>query len=575
MIHYTISVKSPATQYLKIDMTFETGGAEALEICLPFWRPGRYEAGNFAANVKDLECEDDSGAPLKLKKISRDRWLLNTEGARQVRLSYLYYAATLNAGSTWVDDLQVYVNPVNCLMYLPDRREEPCELRLVISDHWRVATSLREREKHVFRARSYDELADSPLVASGTLKATYLEVAGIRFDLWFQGECRPDMNRLRKDLSLLIREQLELFRTFPADRFHFLFQIMPHAFRHGVEHTASTVIAFGPGYALMQEPHYTDFLSLCSHELFHVWNVKTIRPADMLPYDYNRENYSELGYVFEGFTTYYGEMLGVRAGVLSENFLLSELSGWIQKHAHNYGRRSYSVAQSGFDTWLDGYREGAPHRKVSIYNEGALLALCLDFIIRRNSDGARSLDDVMRRMNEQFGNLRAGYTRDDVKRILEAEAGEKLDDFFQQYVEGPGSYLEMLQALLPLAGLQVIPLDNPAVCERDFGFKVQESGSRTVVTMTASGSLAEAAGLMLGDEIRAINGYKVDNNLNEWLKYFSDDRVELHVLSGNRLKKIGLMRGPDRFFPLFSVIKAERPSPEQVKFYENWTKQAF
>lgn len=573
MIHYAISVKSPATQYIKIDMWFETTPDKPEELCLPYWRPGRYEAGLFAANVKDVECEDSNGCTLPLTKLDLGRWLVPDEHSGPLHVSYLYYAATLNAGSTYVDEHQLYVNPVNCLMFLPDRREESCEVKFLISDNWRVATALKEREKHVFRARHYDELADSPFIAGAQLKATFFEVAGLRFDLWFQGECKPDLNRLRKDLSLVLREQLEFFKSFPADRYHFLFQILPHKFRHGVEHSSSTVIAFGPGYALMNEDVYEDFLALCSHEFFHVWNVKTIRPADMFPYDYTRENFSSLGYVYEGVTTYYGDLLALRAGVMKEATFLQELEEWIRRYAHNYGRRSQSVAQASWDTWLDGYREGAPHRKVSIYNEGALLALCLDFIIRRNTEGTASLDDVMRRMNQEFGNLKKGYTRDDYKRILEATAGEKLDDFFARYVEGTDNYLDLLNALLPLAGLQIKSEENPVVCERDFGFKVSSGNTRTVVTVTAPGSLAESAGLMPGDEIKAVNGFRVDGNLNDWLGYFSDERVELLVLSGNTYRKIGLFRGPDRFYPLYRLQKSERSTPEQVKFYESWTRQ--
>ncbi|MCS6982314.1 MAG: PDZ domain-containing protein, partial [Flavobacteriales bacterium] len=222
-----------------------------------------------------------------------------------------------------------------------------------------------------------------------------------------------------------------------------------------------------------------------------------------------------------------------------------------------------------------GYREGAPHRKVSIYNEGALLALGLDFLIRRHSDGARSLDDLMRALNREFGELRGGYTRNDLKRLAESIAGTDLTEFFERYVEGTASYLHFLEPLLPLAGLNLRTEENPLVSERDFGFKTSCQGGRTLVSITAPGSIAELAGLMIGDEIVAINGYRVDGNLNEWLRYFSDERVDLHVMSGHNLRKISLVRGPDTFYPLYRVVKTERPTAEQVKFYENWTGTSF
>ena len=444
MIKYSLTPKLPASQYIKIEITIDVQGQASLQIRLPAWRPGRYELGNFVANIKDVDCRDAEGRKVSIKKLDRESWVIQPSASGKIQISYFYYAAALNAGSTYLSEEQLYVNPVNCLMYIPSRVDELCELKLQISEHWKVATALKEKEKHTFRARNIDELYDSPLIASSSLKNTYFEVAGIRFDVWFMGECRPDWNNLRRDLSALLREQLEFFRSFPTDRFHFLFQILPFKFRHGVEHIGSTVIAFGPGYALNYPDIYEDFLSICSHEVFHVWNVKTIRPADLYPYDFSKENFSELGYIYEGITTYYGELLGLRSGVLSEKFFLKEIQTWINNHLHNYGRKSCSVAQASFDTWIDGYREGAPHKKVSIYNEGALIALCLDFIIRRNSDGGSSLDDVMRRMNHEFGSLKKGYTREDFKKILEDYARENLDGFFERYIEGTDNYLDLL-----------------------------------------------------------------------------------------------------------------------------------
>src|SRR5437762_8327636 len=174
----------------------------------------------------------------------------------------------------------------------------------------------------------------------------------------------------------------------------------------------------------MKEEFYVDFIGVVSHELFHVWNVKTIRPAEMTPYDYTKENYSRLGFVYEGVTTYYGDLFLVRSGVYSISQFFAELNVRIQKHFDNYGRFNLSVADSSFDTWLDGYTPGIPNRKTSIYDEGCLIALMTDLLIRRYTQNKKSLDDVMKTLYFDFAKLHHGYAEHDYTKVVE-NTGER------------------------------------------------------------------------------------------------------------------------------------------------------
>lgn len=176
---------------------------------------------------------------------------------------------------------------------------------------------------------------------------------------------------------------MELFGSFPSSAYHFIFQILPHRFYHGVEHTESTVIALGPAYMLMEGDTYNDFLGISCHELFHAWNIKAIRPAEMLPYDFTKENYSRLGFVTEGVTTYYGDYLLFRSSVWGEEDFWPAFNERMDHHFESHARYFQPVSEASFDSWLDGYVLGAPHRKTSIYHEGCLLAFVTDIFIRK------------------------------------------------------------------------------------------------------------------------------------------------------------------------------------------------
>src|SRR6476659_10108647 len=201
---------------------------------------------------------------------------------------------------------------------------------------------------------------------------------GHTFFLHFVGECRPDFKKLKKDFRAFTKKQIEFWGDFPVQEYHFLFQVLPAKFYHGVEHQRSTVIAIGPGYAINSGSTYDDILGVSCHELFHTWNVKTIRPVEMHPYNLTRENYARTGYVYEGFTTYYGDKLLLNSKVFSVKQYFTTLQERLVKHFHNYGRYNLSVADSSWETWLDGYVPGAPYRKTSIYDEGNLVAFMLD-----------------------------------------------------------------------------------------------------------------------------------------------------------------------------------------------------
>lgn len=538
-MNYTISSPLPNSRFIRIEVFADNPAKDTLEIQLPAWRPGRYELGNFAKNVRDFRAYDEQGRELKTDKITKDLWTIAAKGVSRVAVRYEYYANELNAGSTFTDDTQLYVNPVNCLVYIPGRIHEECRVTLDIPQHWKIACALKQ-DRNTLIARDFDHLADSPFIASPSLKHNFFVLDGVEFHLWFQGKAKPEWPKIISDFFIFISEQMVIFKTFPAEEFHFLFQILPTRFYHGVEHTESTVCALGPGYKLMDKELYNDFLGVSCHELFHAWNIKAIRPAEMHPYDFTKENYSRLGYVAEGVTTYYGDYLLFRSGVWKEEEFWPTFEERLDKHFESHARHFQSVSEASFDSWLDGYVPGAPHRKTSIYHEGCLLAFVTDMFIRRNTGHQKSLDSVMHRLWTEFASKGKGYTEADYKRLVEEESGADFNYYWNNFFYKANSYEAIISEALDVIGCTLERVPARRHHERLYGFKVNEPAGITKVSEIYYGSPAEVAGLAVGDEVLAVNGMQVRADMSEWVNFFGGTETELVVASGGRVKNIRL-----------------------------------
>ncbi len=534
---YTFSYQQPHHHFITIDVEVDTTQKEEIVLQLPAWRPGRYELGNFAKNVRDFAVYSSEGKTLKSYKITIDSWKVECKDVDLVRVQYLYYAADLNAGSTFLDDNQLYVNPVNCCIYEPTdlSTKRLVEIKYPV-DH-QVATSLKKVGEDLYEAEDFHELADSPFIVSDSLQHGEYEVAGIPFHIWFQGEVRPDWERLITDFTKFTQYQIDAFGGFPVDEFHFLFQIMPYKYYHGVEHQKSTVIALGPSYAVF-ESFYTELLGVSSHELYHTWNVKAIRPNGLFPYDYKQENYTRSGYVTEGVTTYMGDLILLESGVFDEQQYQKEVEAYLTRHFHNGARNHYSVAESSFDTWLDGYEQGIPSRKTSIYVEGALTAMVCDMRIREASNGKYTLHDAMRKLYEQT-NQEKGYSEQQYKGLLEEFAGVSFDDIFDDLIYGTNKFSPYINKALKYRGLQfdIVNSENEA---ENYGLKLQTKHGTMVVTDILENSAAYNAGLLRQDKIYAINNFPLEGNLSEWLLYFKGMPIELSLKREGALISIQL-----------------------------------
>lgn len=537
--YYTISYNDAAEQQIFIELRIEELNQNETYLQLPSWRPGRYESGNFAKNVSCLSCNDENGKLLAFRKQTKDLWLINTPNVSTLIVTYKYYANELNAGSSYLDAEQLYVNPVNCCAYILGRESEALALNILVPDAYEIAGGFEEKlSKGKYRLPDFDTLADQPFIASDSLQQVHYQVDDYDFYIWFQGIVKIDENRLINDFRRFSESQIRLFGSMPVKKFHFLVQACSFPFYHGVEHQHSTVLALGPGHQLFTS-FYDELLGVSSHELFHVWNVKYIRPKAMSPYDFTKENYSSLGYIYEGLTTWYGDIMLYRSGVFNKEQYLKTINEYLRRHYLNYGRFNYSVAESSFDTWLDGYVPGVPHRKVSIYTEGCLIAFMLDAIIREKTSHTKSLDDLIRILYEKALEGQP-YTEAMVLEILNSLCAYDFADFFRKYVHGKEDFTAQLSHAAGVYQFQFSEKKYLSDFEHQYGLILSESNGIFTIQQTAPDSPAVKAGLLVGDQILAVNHLRLNR---KWLiNPLQEGQTQVSVFSKDVLKSMTLKR---------------------------------
>jgi predicted metalloprotease with PDZ domain len=569
MVQYKVSYTHPHRHFISFEARFNCKGKKSIQLQLPAWRPGRYELGNFSKNIRAWQSLDENGKTLPYRKINKDLWEVTCNSCDLVVIQYEYYAADLNAGSSYLDENQLYINPVNCFFYDESNPDSEYTIAFDLPSDYIIATGMKKESSHVLKAESFDHLADSPLIASKDVMSLHYEADGKKYHVHIQGDVKLDYDRLLKEFQSFTLEQVKLFGGIPCREYHFLFHFQPYFVRHGVEHCNSTVIVMGPAADFQQDTLFKDLLGISCHELFHTWNVKSIRPVEMMPYDFTRENYNRSGFVTEGVTTYYGDYLLWRTDSFSNEDWLDVLTDSIQTHFDNPGRINHSVSDSSFDTWLDGYAQGIPWRKVSIYNEGFLIALICDIWIRHASKARFSLDDVMRQMYKLFGETGTGYTTKDYCDILMHFGGPGISEIINKLILGKEDYKPFLKSALGRVGLELVELPSAKISEAAFGMVVEETNSKITVQSVIKDSPADLAGLWIGDEIVAIDGTAPYKNFQLLLK-MKMGKTEWQILRKNKLQTISIEPASVPLISKYKIIGKENPTAEMTAALALW-----
>ncbi len=568
-ISYTIIPRDLAGHIFAVTVTVAAPDPAGQVFALPAWIPGSYMIREFARNIVSIgaACK---GAPVALEKLDKHSWRA-APCAGPLTVSYDVYAWDLSVRAAHLDRTHGFFNGTSVYLRVLGQEEQPHTVDIQRppdpgAKTWRVATALPELGAKRYGygsyvAGDYDELIDHPVemgdFALGTFKAH-----GIAHDIVITGKVpNLDMARLQVDLKAICEAQIAFFeprsKRAPVERYVFMTLAVGDGYG-GLEHRASTALICAradlPSTASKTvEPGdgYIKYLGLCSHEYFHTWNVKRIKPAAFAPYDLQAETYTPLLWLFEGFTSYYDDLMLVRGGIIDEAGYLKLLGKAVGGVLRGSGRTKQSVADSSFDAWSKYYRqdENAPNAIVSYYGKGSLIALAFDLTIRARTGGKKSLDDVMRVLWQRYGrgfypDGRRGVTEAEVEALFDEVSGLKLKPMFERYVRGTED--------LPLARLYapfgVKLADERKAGKPSFDAGLGRDGADCKLTQVHEGGAAHMAGLSAGDVVIAVDGLRVPaGGLDAMLgRYKVGDTVAVHAFRRDELMTFNVKLMGDR-----------------------------
>lgn len=566
-MNYRLSFDRPNEHIVSVTLHTKAH-QDTLILSLPFWRPGRYAAQAFARNIGDISAQDSKGNSLTIQRISKLKWELQTHQGSEVEIQYEYYTHQLDAGGSYYDEKGIYINGITLFLSVEGQIDQPCQLTMPLPDDYQVAGAMHDQGP-VFDFTDYHQLVDSPFFASPDLTLRQFEVGQLSVYLWFMGEGQPDLDRMERDIRAYSETQIAFWGHCPVDTYHYLNLLLPYRYRHGVEHYNSTVIVMGPGYQLMERETYRSFLEISSHEFFHTWNVKALRPADLFPYRYDSEVYSHLHYVTEGVTTYYGDLMLWKSGVSSPQQWIDSINGELRSFYSMGGRESISLLKASFESWINGYDDsGMPNRRISFYTKGYLVAMLLDFCLRRRTQDRISLDEVMRQLYIQVSAENRGYTREDFQGLIEKLSGESFADFFADYIEGTRSLEALLGEMTEYYGLQMRPIAVGSLAQNAWGLKSKATEQGVLIEKILPNSPLIEAGLHPGDTIISINRTQINGDFESLLSYhWSKGTVEIHYFKQKELRSIQLNCPTEFTYTVPQLwLVANQEDPQRTRF---------
>ncbi|MBK1682529.1 M61 family metallopeptidase [Rhodoferax fermentans] len=522
-IHYQISAHDLHAHLFDITLNIPSPAAQQV-VSLPVWIAGSYLVREFAKHLQNLSARQGKKA-VAITQLDKNSWQIDCQAGKPLSLNYQVYAFDNSVRTAWLDAQRGFFNGTSLCLRVHGQEDQPQQLTLSkdgLPADWQVATALRPEKTTPkgfgsYLAENYDELVDSP-VELGAFWSGSFSAGGVEHRFVVAGACASfDGARLLADTQAICEAEMTFWHGKPSkgkprstknrpphDRYVFMLNAVDNSYG-GLEHRHSTALIckrsdlprIGQSRNLSATDGYTNLLGLICHEYFHTWNVKRLRPAELTRYDYGRENYTELLWFFEGFTSYYDDLLLRRAGLIDNATYLALLCKNINVVQQSPGRLVQTVAQASFDAWVKYYRqdENSPNATISYYTKGALVALCLDMSLRQG--GKTNLDAVMRTLWQRCQG--GPMTEADVLAVLQELSGESYAERLAAWVHSTAEL--PLQALLRAQGVDY--LEEAASLADQLGLKLTESGGIRIKTVLR-GSAAETAGFAAGDEWLAV-----------------------------------------------------------------------
>ncbi|MCU0448480.1 MAG: PDZ domain-containing protein [Bernardetiaceae bacterium] len=573
-LSYTLGMSRPHTHYFEVETRLTDLPAALLkrgyvDFKMPVWAPGSYLVREFAKNVEGETAQDLAGNPLAVQKVSKNTWRVQLGKANGLVFKYLVYAFEISVRTSYLDAMHGFVSPSGIFTFVDGQLGLPATVKIVPATGWtEIATSLEmvNGDKWTRQSPHYDLLADSP-IEIGTHRTFEFTAAGIPHRFAMHGVVTYDAERIKRDVAKIVEEQVKVFGEHPCKDYTFIVHHYTNG-SGGLEHLNSTVLGVNR-LAYGTYGNYLGFLSLVSHEYFHLWNVKRLRPAPLGPFDYDNENYTRLLWVAEGFTDYYDGFFLRRAGLVSEDYYLNQIVDKISDHENAPGSAVQAVTESSFDAWIKAYRpnENSRNNTISYYGSGGRVAAMLDLEIIHRSKAQKSLDDVMKLLYDTyFKKLNRGFTEAEFQAAVETVAGQKMDEFFKNHVYGTAKI--DYDKYLAYAGLRLEVKPDQAVT---LGAGLADEGGKVMVRSLRRGAAAYEAGLSVNDEILAINNFRVTsagNVNNTVLGKKVGEKITLTI------SRDGVLQNLDITLALAGTAEYqlvhEQGTPAQQRVYEKW-----
>lgn len=577
-IAFKVSFSEPQAHYADIEMEISGLKADQIDLKMPVWTPGSYLIREFAKNVESFIASDATGSALSVSKVDKNTWRVNTSKNGVIKVSYRVYSFEISVRTSFVDESHAFLSPSGLFLYPAGKLQLPSTVTIIPHKSWeRISTGLDKvtSNENTYSAPDFDILYDSPIEV-GNQDIFEFNAAGVIHEVAMYGGGNYDQEVLKRDMAKIVHEQTKVFGVNPNKKYVFIV----HNFNSGgggLEHLNSTVLGASRN-AYQTEAGLLRFLALVSHEYFHLWNVKRLRPIALGPFNYDAENYTTNLWIAEGFTAYYQDIFTKRAGLLSPEKYIVGLASAISAVENQPGNRVQTLSESSFDAWIKHYRpnENSPNSTISYYSKGSLIALIMDLEIIHSTKGKAGLDEVMKAMyDEYFVKQKRGYTDQEFKTMAEKIAGHSLSDIYNSYING----LKTIDynKYLNYAGL-TLKDDAAQNTEPYLGLVTSLREGKMIISQVARGSGAWKDGLNVNDEILSIDNYvikKIPAGSLDMLKYIAGqrigDKVKVSVIRDGleKVVEVSLSRNPAF---KYAILPVEVPTSAQMVVRKRWLK---
>jgi predicted metalloprotease with PDZ domain len=523
-IRYTLTFPAPHTHYVDVEAVVPTGRKPEVDLMMATWTPGSYLMREYSRHVEGVKARSEKsgegGAALSVTKTAKNHWRIATGGAPAVTVTYRVYGREMSVRTNWIESRFALLNGAATYLTLNEpRAKRPHDVRLVLPAAWKItmtglpaisggsgaAGSGVTGGAHHYRAEDFDTLVDSPILA-GNPAVYEFEVGGKKHYLVNEGEAGVfNGEHAVKDVQRIVQAAVTMWGSAPYEKYVFL-NLLTEA-GGGLEHRNSTVL-MASRWATSTAQRYQNWLGLVSHEFFHAWNVKRLRPVELGPFDYDREVYTPSLWIAEGVTDYYGDVMIRRAGLSDDSELVASVGQLIRTLQTTPGRLVQPVEDASFDAWIRHYRpdENSPNVAISYYTKGAVLGFLLDAKIRKATGGAKSLDDVMRLALQRYGGAK-GYTPREFQATVHEIAGTDFGAWWHDVLD-TSKELDYSEAL-DWYGLRFRPAGDDRLARATLGLTTRIDGGRLLVSQVRRGTPGYDAGFNVDDEIVALGEFRV------------------------------------------------------------------